>query len=233
MDKLHSSQYRLRKIVGILGIALPILLLLNHDYLLSSMSHYYYTSSSIFFIGILVSFGLILFTYQGYPLDETKREFLSDETTTTLAAIFIFIAVLIPTEWDGAMGDIHFEDNANYLFGHDNGIKGAVHLISAGLFLSLLGYMCFAKFTLSQNDPPSRKLFYKISGVVIWSSLGLLLILFVIDSALLDGNLNCYFPGYTFWLESIAVWSFGISWLIKGKFDRDVNGLFKKESGIE
>lgn len=73
MKKLHNSQYRLRKAMGILGIALPILLLLNHNSLLSSMSHYYYTSASVFFIGILTAFGLILFTYEGYPLDTSSE----------------------------------------------------------------------------------------------------------------------------------------------------------------
>lgn len=230
MENLHSSQYRLRKTIGILGIALPILLLLNHDSLLASMSHYYYSSASIFFVGILVAFGLVLYTYQGYPLDETKNEWLSDETTTTLAAIFILIAVLIPTSWEGALGEIQYAGDEEYLFGHNNNIKSAIHLISAGLFLVLLGYMCYAKFTMSHNDTANRKLFYRICGIVIWSCVGLLLILFVIDSTILSDTLSDYFPGYTFWLELIAVWSFGIAWLIKGKFDRDIGAVLKKEN---
>lgn len=229
---LHNSQYRLRKTIGILGIALPILLMLNHTDLLSSMSHYYYTPSSIFFIGILVSFGLVLLTYQGYPKEEGKKELLSDATTTTLAAIFVFVAVLIPTNWEGALGEIYFRDNENYLFGHNDSFKGMVHLISAGLFLVLLGYMCFAKFTMSPNDTPTRKRFYKICGITIWSSVGILIILFVIDSHFMNDTLNDFFPAYTFWMEFVAVWSFAIAWLIKGKFDSDLSELMLK-SGLK
>lgn len=223
--KLDNSQYRLRKAIGILGIALPILLLLNHDDLLSSMSHYYYTSAGVFFIGILVAFGLILFTYQGYP--RAEKEMLSDEAITTLAAICIFITVLIPTSSEGALGQIHFEKNLHYLFGHNSGIKGPIHLISAGLFLVLLGYMCHAKFTMSENISPARRKFYKTCGITIWSSIGILILIFAIE-ALFKLDFNCYLPAYTFWFEMIAVWAFGIAWLIKGKFDRDIRSILLK-----
>lgn len=228
MENLKISEYRLRKAIGILGLALPVLLLLGHDHLLSSMSHYYYTPSSVFFIGILVAFGLVLFTYRGYPIDKTKREVLSADTVTTIAAICIFVTVLVPTNWEGALGPIHFENNSNYLFGHSNQIKGTIHLISAGLFLALLGYMCFAKFTLGTKIPVTRKMFYKACAIVIWSSIGLLIILFAVDLIFLDDNLNLYFPAYVFWFELFAVWSFGIAWLVKGKFNRDFQDMYNK-----
>lgn len=228
MKELHNSQYRLRKTIGILGIALPLLLLVNHENLLASMSHYYYTSASIFFIGILIAFGLILFTYEGYPLDPSRKERLSDDSATTLAAICIFITVLIPTTWDGAMGQIHFKNNTHYLFGHANPIKGTIHLASAGLFLILLGYMCFAKFTMSKKITAARKRFYQICGIAIWSSVAILIILFIIDSKLIDDKLNSYFPAYTFWFETIAVWAFGIAWLVKGKFEKDLVSISRK-----
>lgn len=227
MEKLDNSQYRLRKAIGILGIALPVLLLLNHDDLLSSMSHYYYSSAGVFFIGILVAFGLILFTYQGHQ--RTDNEMISDSAITTLAAICIFITVLVPTKPDGAMGVIHFVDNPNYLFWHDSIIKGSVHLISAGLFLVLLGYMCYAKFTLSPNISKTRKLFYKVCGITTWSSVVGLIILFIVDDKILDNKLNDYFPAYTFWFEMIAVWAFGVAWLVKGKFDRDIRYFLNKK----
>ena len=226
MEKLDNSQYRLRKAIGVLGIALPLLLLLNHDDLLSSMSHYYYTSAGVFFIGILVAFGLILLTYKGYALQE--NEIISDGAITTLAAICIFITVLVPTQPEGAMGYIHFKESPHYLFWHNSLIKGSIHLISAGLFLTLLGYMCHSKFTLGKNISPLKRLFYKTCGIIIWSSITALVLLFIIDSLLLNHNLNSYFPAYTFWLEMIAVWAFGIAWLIKGKFDRDLNKLVHK-----
>ncbi len=180
----------------------------------------------MFFIGILVAFGLILFTYQGYP--RAEKEILSDEAITTLAAICIFITVLVPTSSEGALGHIYFEDNSNYLFGHNSKIKGSIHLISAGLFLVLLGYMCYEKFTMSEDISSARKWFYKICGITIWSSIGALIIIFAIE-ALCNFDFNCYFPAYTFWFEMIAVWAFGIAWLVKGKFDRSISSILQKD----
>jgi hypothetical protein len=53
----------------------------------------------VFFISILSAFGLILLTYQGYTREE--GEFLSDNAITTMAAVCIFITVLVPTKADG------------------------------------------------------------------------------------------------------------------------------------
>ena len=33
---------------------------------------------------------------------------------------------------------------------------------------------------------------------------------------------NKDYTTYVFWLEAIAVWAFGIAWLAKGRFDRDL-----------
>jgi hypothetical protein len=225
MSDFKHSQYRLRKAIGILGLLLPILLLLNHEHLLSSMSHYYYTSASVFFVGILTAFGLILFSYKGYPLDKSKNEIISDDLATTLAAACIFLTVIIPTASDGSMGEISFKD-APYLFGHENNsIKGTIHLASAGLFIILLGFMCYSKFTLSPNISSGKKSFYKACGLIIWSSVGLLIILFVLDAVFLNDKLNEYLPAYTFWFEMIAVWAFAIAWLVKGKVQEDIRRL--------
>jgi hypothetical protein len=91
-----------------------------------------------------------------------------------------------------------------------------VHLVSAGIFLILLGYMSYSKFTLSAEISVARKRFFKICGLVIWISVALIVVLFGFEY-ITDTELNEHFPGFTFWLESIAVWAFGLSWLEKGR----------------
>lgn len=227
MANLDNSQYQLRKAIGVLGIALPVLLLLIHQELLASMSHYYYTSASVFFIGILFAYSLILFTYDGYKKDPLKKEILSDNAATSIASICIFITVLIPTEPSGSMGTIWFEGNPFYLFGHEEAWLGTIHLISAGLFLILLGYMSHSKFTLSDKLSDSKRKFYKWCGRITWICVALLVILFLLDDHVFNNELNTHLPAYVFWLELVGVWSFAIAWLIKGKFDRDIKSLLK------
>ena len=226
--KLQNSQYRLRIIIGILGMLLPVLIYLNHKDLLSSISHYYYTSSSVFFIGILFSFGLILIAYKGYPVEPESNEKYSDDWITTLAGIFIIVTVIIPTNCKNSLGEIQF-CGGGYLFGHGHTFMGAIHLLSAGLFLFFLGVMSYAKFTMGKNISEKKKLLYKICGYIIWGCIGLLIILFVLEW-ILDEKFNKYIPGYTFFLEVIAVWAFGIAWLVKGKADKYIIQKFKKIS---
>jgi hypothetical protein len=235
---LKNSQYRLRKTIGILGILLPVILLFFTNIFLNSLSHYYYTPASIFFIGIFSVFGLVLISYKGYDPDKTKNEKLSDDLITTVAGFSILVAVMIPTTcYDSGMQLSFCEDG--YLFGHKDKIKGTIHLISAGIFLVLLGWMCIKQFTKSTNeDKKTKNSIYRICGSIVWACVGLLIVVFLIEK-ILHIDLNDTIRGYTFILESIAAWAFGIAWLIKGKIDEDwsetkvyvkqkVNTIFRK-----
>jgi hypothetical protein len=225
---LQNSQYRLRKVIGILGIALPVILFIVHQDLLASISHYYYTSAGIFFIGILFAFSLVLYSYKGYPKDPARYERISDDLATSLAALFIFITVLIPTQHAGSLGAPDLCDSG-YMFGYPSDpVRNTVHLLSAGIFLALLGYMCIYKFTMSHRISQQRKNFYKGCGIIIWGCIGVLIILFSIENFVLKEDLNRYVEGYTFFLEAIAVWAFGAAWLVKGKIERDMERLKNK-----
>jgi hypothetical protein len=217
--------YRLRQMIGILGLMLPILLIVfnKEDEIWSSMSHYYYSTSGVFFIGILISFGLVLLYYQGYPLDPSRKELMSDNLITTIAAISIFITVLVPTAWnDISTGENVFKED--YLFGHQDIWRGAVHLSSAGSFLICLGYMSYFKITMGENIPAKRKKFYRISGTTVWVCVALLICCFTIDIAtkqsFKNGMITYYFKQYVFFFELIAVWAFAIAWLVKGKINK-------------
>lgn len=220
-----KSMYSLRKTIGILGLALPILLLVSHQELLSSMSHYYYTAGGVFFILILSAFGLILINYRGYP--KKDGEFISDRLITTTAGICILITVLVPTKSENPLGTLFFLD-APYLFGHEsNGFLGAIHLLSAALFFILLGYMSFFKFVLNHNASASRNRLFRRSGIIVWASIGALIVIFAIEK-LLKINMDEVFPAYTFWLEWVAVYAFAVAWLVKGRIDKDIQEVMKR-----
>ncbi|WP_298310698.1 hypothetical protein [uncultured Aquimarina sp.] len=220
-----KSMYSLRKTIGILGLALPILLLVAHQQLLSSMSHYYYTAGGVFFILILSAFGLILINYRGYPKQE--GESFSDRLITTVAGICILITVLVPTKSENPLGTLFFTDTP-YLFGHQsNSLLGAIHLLSAASFFFLLGYMSFYKFVLNHDASASRNRLFRRSGIIVWASVGALIVIFAIEK-ILKINMDEVFPAYTFWLEWVAVYAFAVAWLVKGRIDKDIQNVIKK-----
>ena len=216
--EISQTDYRLRKCIGFLGIFLPTIIWLFHDQLLASISHYYYTNGSVFFIGILFSFALILLSYKGHK--PKKDEFFSDNILTNLAGLFALATVIIPTSCCNS-GDETLKCIEDYLFGHQDGFFNTIHLICAGLFIFILGWMCIFKFTKSTR--PERKKYnklYKVCGYIVWTCVALIAFLFAIDKwTQLD--LDTLIPGYTFILESIALYAFAIAWLVKGHLKED------------
>ena len=216
MTDFKRTQYKLRLAVGVLGMLLPIFLLSGHGmHFLSSMSHYYYTASSIFFVGVISSFSVALYSYQGYP--KTATEKWSDNQVTTLAAVFAVIMVLVPTESSGSIGVLDFYEQP-YLFGyqHDQ-IFNTVHLLCAAFFIGLLGYMSYAKFTLDPDLTTRKKRFYETCGILVWVSIGMIALFKVLELITPIKDFNKVVPYYIFWLECTAIWAFGIAWLVKAK----------------
>ena len=73
---LQHSDYRIRKLIGTLGLLLPFMVYFAKGEFLASISHYYYnTLSSLIFIIVLSAFGLFLLSYKGYKIDTTTESF--------------------------------------------------------------------------------------------------------------------------------------------------------------
>ena len=89
--------------------------------------------------------------------------------------------------------------------------------------------MCVKKFTLSPNISLAKKRFYRTCGYIIYTCL-LIILIFIAIEKLFEINFDKDIPGYVFILESIAVWSFGIAWLVKGKIKDDIARLIKNKS---
>ena len=94
MNQMNLSYQLLRRAVGILGIALPILLIIGHGKIERAISFYYYTNMSTVLTGILITFGLVLFTYRGGKVPGEK---ISENQLTNVAGFFALIVALVPT----------------------------------------------------------------------------------------------------------------------------------------
>ena len=89
---LQHADYRIRLLIGALGLLLPFLLPLAKGDFLASISHYYYdTLSSLIFIIVLSSFGLFLISYKGYKIDITteKISILMNSSVHNLSDLYI------------------------------------------------------------------------------------------------------------------------------------------------
>ncbi len=192
----------LRKAIGIIGIALPIGLLIGKPLvdgggMLGSISAYYYTGMRNYFVGTMCALAVFFFSYKYAPRDN----FLS-----TLTSIFALGVAFLPTSPRRADVDTTW--------------TAWLHFSCAVLFFLTLAYFAYFIFTLpplpKEKQEPRKRLrnkIYRICGITIVVSLLLSPILDRVLSAPARAQLHPLF-----WLESIAVWAFSFSWLVKGGF---------------
>ena len=210
-NKLLAMSYlELRRAVGVLGIALPVILVvgaffLDQEGILNSISAYYYTSMEGVFVGILFVTGAFLFSYKGH---EPKDDYAGD-----LACIFAIGIALFPSTPEKKA--ICSEAVSESTF------AGKLHFVFAALYFITLIYFCLFLFTKS-NKPPDelnpekrfRNAIYRVCGYTMAACIILIGLYFFV--------LKCKYSWLdnlkpVFWLETLAVWAFGFSWLIKGE----------------
>jgi len=211
-----KSGKSLRMLIGILGCALPIILLIitflffDLNSPLESISHYYFTRASSVFTTILSLIAIFLIVYSGKDS--------VDFYVSTLAGATALLVVFFPTE---NLVDICCDPSKKYAVTHfaENNFRESLHLISAAIFIGSLACMALFLFTKSnipvgQRGRPKivRNRIYRVCGSLIIISL---LIMFlgireIIPSEIYKGN------NLTFWFETLAIESFGFSWLVKG-----------------
>jgi len=209
-QSLVFSYLTLRKAIGFLGIALPFAvslgaLILFRTRIQSSISSYYYTGTRDVLVGALWAIGFFLLSYRGYePVDNI---------TGNLGCVFALGVALFPTA-----PDLNPSTTARLI--------GYFHMAFAGLFFLTLIFFSLFLFTKTKPhvQPTRRKLqrniLYRVCGVAMATCILLMTIYtFLPDAA--AASLECYHP--IFWLETIAILSFGISWLTKGE------GILKDE----
>lgn len=188
------SYLTLRRTVGVLGVGLPVVLaglgfgLCACTGLQPSISDYYALRSRDAFVGILFAIAWFLFAYRGYD----RR----DDVAGDLACVFALGVALFPnsgTAWEAV---VHFGS-------------------AAALFLTL-SYFALFLFTKSGGAPTAAKRLrnrvYRTCGVVM---LACILLIGIYHSRLQDSVIAAWKP--VFWLESLALWAFGVSWFVKGE----------------
>jgi hypothetical protein len=205
---LIVSFLTLRRLIGILGIALPLSILLYSffirecgcrcGFLESSISAYYHTGMRNIFEGILCAVGVFMMTYKGF------------DHIDTIASIVAGIC---------AVGVAFFPTNELAMCGTNEYIPawvGNMHYAFAAVLFLTFAIMSLALFTKTDKtktptpEKHKRNAIYKVCGYVILLCVALMFVHKVIGS-FLPQSMN---P--VFWLETISLFAFGTSWLVKG-----------------
>jgi len=200
-QSLLISYLIMRRLIGILGISLPVVLIIglgikgSENAFQDSISDYYHTPMRDFFVGILCGIGLFLFSYKGY-IDKDSRYKYKDNIAGNIACILALLVAFCPTSGT---------------------VVGKIHLISAGLFLLTLAFFSLYLFTKGETDTKRKRRrtrIYKWCGSIIIACVVFLILYFIIPDSYLTGLSKCK-PILI--LEIVALWAFGISWITKGK----------------
>lgn len=190
---LIYSYLTLRKAVGWIGILLPFTLIFG-DFLifggrsvLGSISTYYHSGMRDIFVGSVCAIALFMFFYKGYDM--------WDKWLTNLVGFFALGVAIFPTTE-------HKPDNT----------VGVIHLICAACFFLLLACISLFLFTKGgkNRQKVNRNRIYVICGIMIIVSI--ISIFIFMQFFAREGLKSCFI----FWFETLALISFGVSWLTKG-----------------
>ena len=200
-DSLVMSYLDLRKAVGIIGMALPFVLVLGKFVLQgggiqSSMSAYYYTIMRDVFVGSLCSIAVFLGAYRGYER--------ADSLAGNLACVFALGVALFPTGPQNATPH-------QILIGNFHGF------FALSLFLTL---SFFALVLFRKTDPSKPPTSQKLKRNLVYTICGYTILACIVLSILvrfLPGSSPIFKLAPIFWLEALAIFSFGVSWLVKGE----------------
>ena len=196
MRNVTVDTKRMRIMIGILGMLLPWLVALITLSWPQSISITYYSLFAVgTFMVVLGSAGILLINYKGYEK--------IDDIMATIAGIFGILICLFPMTYlpdpDIKTGILHLPSEISNIF----------HCISAFGFFGVLAFMSFFLFTKTSGEMTKQKkiknIIYRVCGIGMMASF-LLLLLGFFDWA----------PYNLTWIvEAIALFFFGISWIVK------------------
>lgn len=192
------SYLALRKAIGWIGILLPFTLMLGaflifkEDIIQSSISHYYYTGMRDVFVGALCAIALFMFYYCGYDK--------WDNWAGHAAGFFALGVALFPTTEFGPsdlIGKIHFA-------------------CAALLFITLI---IFSLCLFTKKEKGSKRTQQKKARDIIYKTCGIIMIVCMIAIVIYKNFIQSdddAVTSFVFWAETVALVSFGVSWLTKG-----------------
>jgi hypothetical protein len=202
-DDLSGRSHR--QVIGYLGLALPILLMLlvrlrpnpaTDKWLGDSISAYYWSGAVSLFVGLLAALSLFLLTYRGYANAYHKY----DRGAAIIAGIAAALVALFPTTPPSGITPLTWW--ASWI--------NATHMAASITLFSMFAVFSLWLFriTAGSGEPPAdkkrRNAIYLLCGVGILVSMAWAVVAHNMDRPI-------------FWPESCALFFFAWSWLVKGE----------------
>lgn len=211
------STHRHRTIIGVLGAALPLLVWFvawlrpvdpSLPARMDSISSYYYSGAGAIFTGVLAALAVYFVTYDGYDNPDRRK----DRIAALVAALAAIGVALFPT--NAPLERLALPWWREYV--------GTLHFVSAAVLFG--DFVFFAVILFPKSSKPKAELpvdkrvrnaVYRLCGVimavcVVWAVLRI--------RAKQD----------IFWLETVALWAFSLSWLVKGRADWTAMELLRR-----
>lgn len=204
-DRYVRSYLVMRVLVGALGIALPLLLVLGEPLLFDgqpfprgSLSAYYYSGARELFVGALCAIGVFLVTYK--VAERSGENWLS-----FFAGVAVTVVALFPT---GRPGIGVTPTPLQNLLGETTVER--IHFTAAAVFI---GSLAVISYYFAKPPPGSGR-----RSPSFWHRYHLTCAGFIVAALLLAAV-----AGFTSWpdkglliAEAVAIWAFGASWFMKG-----------------
>ena len=197
----------LRIVVGALGVALPLWLVLGDFWLggdlRDSLSAYYYSGARELFVGVLSAIGVFLFTYK-------VAEHSLDNTLSIVAAVAVLAVAVFPT---GLPTQVAEPTPLQEKLGEASVER--VHFGGAFLFILSLAVISFL-YGVREGRRPAQQgkrspRFWR------WYHWGCAILIVAALVGIGVDMLTEWGPSESLLIgEWVAVWAFGASWLMKG-----------------
>lgn len=194
----------LRRMIGLIGILLPIVLIVGRMIFESpgikdSISVYYYSVMRDVFVGSLWAIAVFLFSYRYDSWDDI----LGDVACVAAIGVAIFPtappAPMKATEQQVMIGWAH-----------------ALFAVCFFITLALFALWLFRK-TGPDGPTPKKRLRNKVYFVCGSTIVFCLVLIVLVQTLFLPRNPWLQALNPVLWLESLAIWAFGIAWFVKGE----------------
>lgn len=213
-----------RVIIGIVGLALPLLLYLiaawrpqssaSRWQLLPSISAYYYSGATAVFVGLLATLAVFLFAYQGYANQWHTLDVVAARIAAAASVLVAFFPTGVPLGYDAPTWWQSWMEH--------------VHAASAAILFSSFAFFALFLFRRTDPDDPTRQArssdkrwrdkVYLVCGIAIVIAVAWTATIGLLNTLGVGGRSD----RPIFWPECIALVFFAVSWLVKGHVDEVV-----------